>query len=569
MTTPNKSGTTLLADIRSLLNNSELTDIILVPTINNDLASTYSEDEGYIGTLAEEVPAIKAILAARSPVFRRMLYGDFRERNRNNNISGSSRGEDNDDDDVLRVKLDYGGHVLRLLVEFCFTDRLDSLEEGNSSSADVVNEDENHCTNNNNDHGSNNEESSQVTESNTSQVTTDDDNQKLRPSASSSSSNDNEPSSAPSLSRTARLLTSLASVAHYFDIPKLEHDISSRLHDIMTSHPSLACVVLDEGSKIMSEELCTAALERIRARPKAALLPSCETSSSALFTTSIENKENVAGGVASLSASLLEQVVFDEKSCASEWTKFMCLQRWVEGCCHEVKMHELESLSLKHASELPSDEEGDDVNDIATPTTTSSPKSKTHMEQKRRIAATLAQKLDLSLIPASDLDTISTESNLLSHQDLYKAYRLQALNAERTKSKVFVEGAGLSEINGTYIQGGVHEGIPMYNKEGVWRDREEIFRIFLCTYSNGNKSWCISIVPKGKEPGKTTDVDFYECPVSYGKGSGGGSGLGGAYNSHGVGENGLGVVPSRGWKLVNFGQPPTPKCSLIAGVSSD
>lgn len=102
----------------------------------------------------------------------------------------------------------------------------------------------------------------------------------------------------------------------------------------------------------------------------------------------------------------------------------------------------------------------------------------------------------------------------------------------------------------------------MYNKEGLWKDREEVFRIFLCTYSNGNKSWCISIVPKGKEPGKTTDVDFYECPVQYGS-------KGGVSGAYGVGENGLGVVPSRGWKLVNFGQPPTPKCSLIAGVSSD
>ena len=59
-------------------------------------------------------------------------------------------------------------------------------------------------------------------------------------------------------------------------------------------------------------------------------------------------------------------------------------------------------------------------------------------------------------------------------------------------------------------------------------------------------------------------LDFYECPVSYGKGGGITSSSYG-----GSSENGLGVVPSRGWKLVNYGQPPVPKCSLIAGCLED
>jgi hypothetical protein len=417
-------------------------------------------------------------------------------------------------------------------VEFCFTDRLDSLEGSEDDEDDV-------CS------------------SNDSRVTEEEDKKE----------NKWQTVSIPSLSRTARLLTSLSSAAHYFDIPKLEHDILSRLHEIMTCHPSLACVVLDEGSKIMQEELCAVAMERIRARPKAALLPyDTSIGSCNLLNETTDNwREKDVGGVVALSASLLERVVFDEKSSASELTKFTCLQRWVEGCSHEIANEEEAVLK----SEIPSDEEGEEENSNSSlspsPTKTNNNNNttpnKNHIEQKRSIAAHLAQKLDLSLIPASDLDTISSHSNLLTQHDLFKAYRLQALNAERTKSKVFVEGAGLAEINGTYIQGGVHEGIPMYNKEGLWRDREETFRIFLCTYSNGNKSWCISIVPKGKEPGKTTDVDFYECPVSYGN-KGVGPYAGGS-------ENGLGVVPSRGWKLVNFGQPPTPKCSLIAGVSSD
>jgi len=116
-------------------------------------------------------------------------------------------------------------------------------------------------------------------------------------------------------------------------------------------------------------------------------------------------------------------------------------------------------------------------------------------------------------------------------------------------------------VNGTYIQGGVHEGTPMYNKEGVWRGREEVFRIFLCTFSNGNRSWSLSIVPKGKAPGKTTDIDFYECPVSYGKGGGLGSPLFG-----GAADN---IIPNKGWKLVNYGQSPVPKFSLVGGCLED
>ncbi|KAL3795932.1 hypothetical protein HJC23_002203 [Cyclotella cryptica] len=520
--TSNKSGTTLLADIRSLLNNEELTDIVLVPTVPEPSASAddstcRSDDANKDGDVTgEAVPAIKSILAARSPVFRRMLYGDFRE----------TRLRNDNDDGVLSVKLEYSANVLRLLVEFCFTDRLDSLEGGDR------NDDED-----------------------------DDDDSRNGHDGSTGSRGGSQTSavSSPSLSGTARLLTSLSSAAHYFDIPKLEHDILSRLNEMMTRQPSLACVVLDEANRIMQEELCQVALERIRARPKAALLPYDNVT---LVDSGTMESWRDKGGVVSLGASLLERVVFDDVSTASEWTKFTCLQRWVEGCPHQVS-RQAEALFKK---ELPFDEERDgrrsNLNNDDDDTSKSSHKS--HHEQKRAIAAHLAQKLDLSLIPASDLDTVS-HSQLLSTQDLFKAYRLQALNAERTKSKVFVEGAGISEINGTYIQGGVHEGIPMYNKEGVWRDREEVFRIFLCTYSNGNKSWCISIVPKGKEPGKTTDIDFYECPVTYG---GKGAGVG-PYSGGGVSENGMGVVPSRGWKLVNFGQPPAPKCHLIAGCLED
>ncbi|KAL7468192.1 hypothetical protein ACHAXS_008427 [Conticribra weissflogii] len=475
---PSTKRNSLLSDIHSLLNDDDISDITLIPLLNDD-GTTFAElsipdNNGNDPVLSSGVPAVKAILAARSPVFRRMLYGEFRETTSNS--------------DNLQVRLEYSERVLQLLVEFCFTDRMSSLDDGNSSGSTFT------------------------------------------------------------LEEKARILTNLSGAAHYFDISKLEADIKSQLMAMMAEHPSLACAVLDEASKILSgEELSLVALERIRARPKAALLPwlNFHVGGSSVNITALSPRNSITpdrGGIISLNASLLERVIFDEKSTASEMTKFLCLQKWVEGSKQEVVLEEVprKRTDPDECEEVQSPP--DSPNKMSCNDETPSMDSLSediHHQKKVNVAKALAQKLDLSLIPASDLSTTITDSQLLSTHDLYQAYRLQALNAERTKSKVFVEGAG------------------------VWRDREEIFRIFLCTYSNGNKSWCISIVPKGKQPGKTTDLDFYECPVSYGKV------LTGHAATMGGMENGLGVVPSRGWKLVNYGQPPVPKCSLIAGCLED
>ncbi|KAL7494103.1 hypothetical protein ACHAWT_003316 [Skeletonema menzelii] len=504
----------ILTDIHSLLNDEELTDIHLMPE---------SSDGGDETVTA--VPAIKALLAARSPVFRRCLYGEWRE-------TQSNHDNDNDDD-VLQVKLDYSGRVLQLLVEFCFTDKLTSLTDSNAKS------------------------------------------------------------NSSTLEEKVRLLTQLNGAAHYFDIPKLEHDIQKHLNAMMSQHPSLACAILDEASKVPSgEELGLLAMERIHDLPKAALLlwdhnhqqSHCNNSN---IASTINNAVNNAyngcgwgerGGVIALNASLLEQVIFDEQSSASELTKFLCLQKWVEGCRHVVSLDDFELPRKMDDSvdNVGEEEEEDEILSSRTPKLKHSGKASVsppsppaykddalsdgQHEQRLIIARHLAEKLDLSLIPASDLSSTITESNLISAHDLYQAYRLQALNAERSKSRVFVEGAGLAEVNGTYIQGGVHEGMPMYKKEGVWRGREEVFRIFLCTFSNGNRSWSLSIVPKGKAPGKTTDIDFYECPVSYGKSVGLGSPLFGGSDN---------LIPNKGWKLVSYGQSPVPKFSLVGGCLED
>jgi hypothetical protein len=406
--TPSKRSS-LSHDIQSLLHDEDITDIILIPEKHN----SNSPD------MITAVPTIKAILAARSPVFRRMLFGEFRETQSNNQEN-------------VEVKLDYSGRVLQLLVEFCFTDKLDSLSEKSSNATA------------------------------TATATT---------------------SNGLTLEEKARLLTNLSGAGHYFDIAKLEEDIKYQLNEMMLTHPSLACAVLDESSKMPSgEELGLIAMERIRAQPKAALLHRNAIggaySAANSFTHAIAGWGGDKGGVISLNPSLLEKIIFDEQSNASELTKFLCLKQWYEGCKHEVS---LEDFDLHHRKRLDSDEIQASRTPIfpkkqlgvlsnTSPAQPPSPPSKSQNdqlssysqhEQRLAIVKHLAEKLDLSLIPASDLSTIVTESKLISTHDLFQAYRLQALNAEQTKSKVFVEGAGLAEVNGTYIQRGVHEGTPM------------------------------------------------------------------------------------------------------------
>lgn len=65
------------------------------------------QDVMLTGTDHVDVPATKAVLAIRSPVFKRMFFGGFQETN----------GD--------RVALDYPSLVLKVLVKYCYSDELD------------------------------------------------------------------------------------------------------------------------------------------------------------------------------------------------------------------------------------------------------------------------------------------------------------------------------------------------------------------------------------------------------------------------------------------------------------
>lgn len=82
-----------------------------MPSLQDDMLVALEEDVFHdvtlVGIGGEEVPATKAILAIRSPVFRRMFFGNFQERTSD------------------RVSLNYPAVVLKVLVKYCYTDELD------------------------------------------------------------------------------------------------------------------------------------------------------------------------------------------------------------------------------------------------------------------------------------------------------------------------------------------------------------------------------------------------------------------------------------------------------------
>jgi ubiquitin carboxyl-terminal hydrolase 9/24 len=89
-------------------------------------------------------------------------------------------------------------------------------------------------------------------------------------------------------------------------------------------------------------------------------------------------------------------------------------------------------------------------------------------------------------------------------------------------SHVTVSGAGNPAVNGEYSFDGYvatpttrHFARSMrFGKEGFWNNQRCKFSIFWCIVSNRTKHWYISIVPYGRRPGTTADIDFYTAPVT-------------------------------------------------------
>ena len=85
-------------------------------TLALDLLSALEDDESdgfkdvtLIGSDGGRVSATKAVLAIRSPVFRKMFFGEFRE--------ASAKCDS--------VQMNYSAVVLNIVVKYCYTDEID------------------------------------------------------------------------------------------------------------------------------------------------------------------------------------------------------------------------------------------------------------------------------------------------------------------------------------------------------------------------------------------------------------------------------------------------------------
>lgn len=103
--------------------------------------------------------------------------------------------------------------------------------------------------------------------------------------------------------------------------------------------------------------------------------------------------------------------------------------------------------------------------------------------------------------------------------------------------QIVVQGAGNPAVDGIFSRDKWFSNAWSYIKCGQWNGNACVFYIFQCVVSNSTRHWYISIVPNGKIPGKTSDIDFYKAPVR---------------------SDSLHVPPKMGWRAVKEGKNPSP-----------
>jgi ubiquitin carboxyl-terminal hydrolase 9/24 len=104
-------------------------------------------------------------------------------------------------------------------------------------------------------------------------------------------------------------------------------------------------------------------------------------------------------------------------------------------------------------------------------------------------------------------------------------------------SRIIVEGAGHSTVNGVYARDGYFERACKFSRSGEYGGKTVLFSLFQCNVSNNTKHWYISIVPVKGQPGTSADLDFYSAPVI---------------------ENCTELPPLSGWTKSNEGRDPAP-----------
>ena len=490
----------LVSDLRFALLDDELCDVTLR------------------GSDGETVPAIRSILAARSPVFRRMLYGPFRE------------GKRGDGGHV--VDLGFDSNVVRLVVEFCCTADVESTARRLPPRCRTEGG------------GGGGTEWSGVCGAGGGGACRDMGRQSLSSSTSRGEfgGNANKCCNVEAES-ILRDLVGLVVAGNFYSIPGLDSCVLRIIFDSVRRWKPLACVVFDEsvrrGQAAASVGLI--ALSVIRRVPELVLL------------TYPEGR----GGCGTLGPDAVAAIVDDVKVQCDEAAMFRFLKKWAEwkaegdGEKDGMGGDGLANVSspLAPCSRKRRREESDDNND-------SGPHNKTNIcaaadSDLDRIstARQIACGLNLSKIAPRVLADLVSPSGLVSQDRLLEAYRAQALCAaegadischfSQFRSKrtriALVLGAGSEGVNGAYAQDNPHQ----FSKAGRWRGADVTYllsklgsRWYIWIPSHSICFYCCLRWDRGMPPVWKTSGG----PETPGDGTGGEGGRGGGGVGVGIGE---------------------------------
>jgi hypothetical protein len=184
----------------------------------------------------------------------------------------------------------------------------------------------------------------------------------------------------------ARTVVCLAEAANYFDLPKLSQKAKDLACSMIREQPSLACVFLDEYSGVggVTSGIEEYARQTIRSNPSALL-----DESTAIW---------------SLSPALLDTIIQDKNIAANEYTLFRILEAWANAADDEMSNNNSgEPLDAAESQRI----------------------------ERSEAAKQMTHHLRLERIDPHYLSTTVASSGLVTHDQLFEAYTLQALDSRK------------------------------------------------------------------------------------------------------------------------------------------
>jgi hypothetical protein len=346
--------------LNALLLDEELSDVTIVSSLDNT-----------------RLMGNRCILASRSQVFKRMLFGNFAEAT----------------DEEIAIQ--YTGPVLQMILEYCYTDHIASLAESVKSTI------------------TRSQLETQMVEMEISE-------EERKSRTVQEEREDKE---------FCRNLSNLAMAADFLQLPRLGKMVMDALEEIVNGTPRLACVVFDEtvvcvenvieGSSNIGHKVCQHALRAIRSNPIQSLwghTPAATEESAppdalldvAILDVTSSHIFTAEPGILELGTTSLQTVIQDQFMRTTEINLFCALVTWV-----------------KFSHDATGDEEED------TSTTDSVNATARAAAEKVSFAKELTKCMRLDRIKPSHLHGLISQSGLVDLEQLTEAYKSQALLAER------------------------------------------------------------------------------------------------------------------------------------------